>query len=162
MEKKQDNNHVTRLHHIFNTPLETGYVQQKAQCRNLDRTKWNAWKQDCWQGATLIQMRKDCTSQQFFRCYTNSKLVLWRISPAFPSSREIPSLPANSRGTEQQIPLTWTLRRQLGYCESLTAGNNPTNFGDSPNSVQYPPPCTLVHKSQQIGKESQRCCYSLL
>lgn len=58
-------------------------------------------------------MRKDCTSQQFFRCNTNSKLVLWRISPAFPSSREIPSLPANSRGTEQQIPLTWTLRRQL-------------------------------------------------
>jgi len=74
---------------------------------------------------------------------------------------EIPSPTANSRESEQQIPLTWTLRQQLGYCESLTAGNNPTSFGETPNSVWYPPPCTLVYKSQQIWKESQGSYYVL-
>lgn len=68
---------------------------------------------------------------------------------------EIPSPSANSRESEQQIPLTWTLRQQLGYCESLTAGNNPTSFGETPNSAWYPLPCTLVYEIQQIWKGSQ-------
>lgn len=106
-------------------------------------------------------LRKHDTSQQFFRPNTHSKLLLCGISPALPSSWEISSLPDNSRETELQIPLTWTLRRQLGYCESLTAGNNPASLGETPNSMQHPPPYTLVHKSQRIWKESQGC-YSLL
>lgn len=100
-------------------------------------------------------LRKDGTSQQFFRLNTHSKLQLCGTSSALPSSWEISSLPNNSRETELQIPLTWTLRQQLGYCESLTAGNNPASLGETPNTMQYPPPYTLVHKSQHIWKESQ-------
>lgn len=63
----------------------------------------------------------------------------------------------------KQIKGNWTAdsinlnseRQQLGYCESLPAGNNPASLGETPNSVQYTPSYTRVHNSQHIWKESQ-------
>lgn len=102
---------------------------------------------------------KDSISHWFFRPNTSSKLLLWiwTLPPALASSWEISSLPNKSRETELQIPLTWTLRQQLGYCESLTAGNNPASLGETPNSVQYPSSYTQIHNGQHIWKESQGC-----
>lgn len=99
---------------------------------------------------------KDSTSQQFFQTqHTFKATTLWNLPAALASSWEISSLPNKSRETELQIPLTWTLRQQLGYCESLTAGNNPASLGETPISVQYPPSYTRVHSNQLIWKESQ-------